>query len=242
MINLPNDGLPSRSYIDKCGWALVDYWHSAPLQKPMPEIAELEAVAVLNAFRRAHELPLLKVRIGLSAFVRAEHVTGVVTQRLKRRPRIIRKLARMGNSKLSRLEDIGGCRVVFESPADLQRVREHLEKTWAASVIRTRDYVTNPNASGYRALHIIVERDGRRIEVQLRTQGQQQWADAVEAADSRHELTLKDGSGPADMMEYFVAAGDVIHAGEYGGRITPAMLDRFSAARGAVVRAGYYRR
>lgn len=236
------DPLPSRTYIDKCGWALVDYWHGRPMQTPIPSIAEADAIAVLNAFRRAHESPLLRIRIGLAGFARTVGVPGVVTQRLKRRPRIVRKLARLRNSRLSRLQDIGGCRIVFRTPEDLARVRRHLEKTWGDNIIRTTDHVTQPNHAGYRAIHIVVERDGRHIEVQLRTRGQQQWADAVEAADSRHTLTLKDGTGPPEMMEYFIAASDMIHASEYGEPITPAMSDRFRAARNVVVRRGYYRR
>lgn len=59
-----------------------------------------------------------------------------------------------------------------------------------------RDYIEFPKAIGYRAVHFVVTRDDRAIEVQLRTRGQQQWADAVEAIDARIDLSLKDGVGP----------------------------------------------
>ncbi len=68
-------------------------------------------------------------------------------------------------------------------------------------------------------MHYVVVRDGRAIEVQLRTRGQQQWADAAESADARLSgvgVNLKDGEGPAEMIEYFAAAGELIFLREYG--------------------------
>jgi hypothetical protein len=37
---------------------------------------------------------------------------------------------------------------------------------------------------------------------------------SVENADARLGLNLKDGSGPAEMIEYFSAAGEVIFLSE----------------------------
>ncbi len=91
---------------------------------------EERAVAVLNHFRACHSQPLLKVRMGLTSFVKGASVEGVVTQRLKRQPRIIRKLLRMPKSQLARLEDVGGCRVVVGDGAELVRLRSHLVKKW----------------------------------------------------------------------------------------------------------------
>ncbi|NMO54969.1 hypothetical protein HH310_27770 [Actinoplanes sp. TBRC 11911] len=64
--------------------------------------------------------------------------------------------------------------------------------------------------------------------------------DAVEAADGRLGLTLKDGAGPAEMVEYFAAAGEVIFLREYGKEVPAALIDRFNVARKAVIEAGYY--
>lgn len=180
--------------------------------------------------------------MGLVSFVRSVGVTGAVTQRLKREPRIVRKLHRMEGTLLARLEDVGGCRVVVTDGPELELLRAWMTKKWKAQIVRERDYIEFPKDLGYRAVHMVVERDDRRIEVQLRTRGQQQWADAIEAADSRLRLTLKDGSGPVEMEQYFSLTGEVIYSREYGLAIDPELLARFQAARDAVIAAGYYRR
>lgn len=203
---------------------------------------EERAVAVLNHFRACHSQPLLKVRMGLTSFVKGASVEGVVTQRLKRQPRIIRKLLRMPKSQLARLEDVGGCRVVVGDGAELVRLRSHLVKKWCGDITRERDYITDPKDIGYRAVHIVVERDFRKIEVQLRTEGQQSWADAVEAADSRHNLNLKDGDGPDEMVEYFKVSRELIYTMEYKLDRPAELRRRFRDARRAVVDAGYYSR
>lgn len=231
---------PSNSMVNRCGQALMQYWHADPLSVPMPAIPEVDAIVVLNAFRREHASPMLKVRMGLISFAKTERVDAVVTQRLKRRAQIVRKLVRMRNTRLAALEDIGGCRIVFTGPAPLHVVLTHLRHTWAPDIKRERDYVDAPNATGYRAHHVIVERDGRRIEIQLRTRGQQQWADAIEAADSRLGTALKDGQGPDAMMRYFALSSEVIHANEYGLRIGMSLTTRFRSARDEVIAAGYY--
>lgn len=86
-------------------------------------------------------------------------------------------------------------------------------------------------------------RDERAIEVQLRTRGQQQWAEAAEAADARlgtRGVNLKDGDAPPEMLEYFQVAGELIYRREYGLPLASDLIDRFDAARGAVVQAKYY--
>lgn len=179
--------------------------------------------------------------------VRTEGAQETISQRLKRVPRIARKLDRMakspsGRSPLARLEDIGGVRAVLKDGPELDRVRARIEKNWAKDFKReARDYIAYPKDIGYRAVHFVVVRDGRAIEVQLRTRGQQEWAEAVEAADARHGLNLKDGVGPSEMVEYFEVAGEVIYRREYHLDIPSGTLARFSAAREAVIEAGYYR-
>jgi len=199
------------------------------------------AIRVVTAFREVHAYPMLKIRMGVRSFCYSEHTTAYVTQRLKRVPRIVRKLHRMEHASLARLEDIGGVRAVVADGTELERVRTRIGRTWGNAFAREpRDYIADPKIMGYRAVHIVVQRDGRAVEVQLRTQGQQQWAEAVEAADARLNLNLKDGVGPADMMEFFEVTGDMIYLREYGFAVPDDLSARYAAARAAVVAAGYY--
>lgn len=238
--------LPSKSAINRCGELL----RGATFDGVSVDFDTLDhAIAVISAFRAAHAYPMSKTRYGLASMVRTEQAKEVVVgQRLKRVPRIIRKLHRTvgsegGRTSLARLEDIGGVRAILADGPELDRVRQRIERNWGSNIRRQRDYILEPKKIGYRAVHLVVVRDGRAIEIQLRTRGQQQWADAAEAADARHGLrgvNLKDNDGPEEMLEYFGAAGEVIYRREYGIPISFELTRRFNEARRAVIAAGYY--
>ena len=201
-----------------------------------------EARKIVSDYRAAHQRPLGNLSQGLRQIVRIE--TGenpLVSQRLKRVPRILRKLSRMGHSGLARLEDIGGCRAVLPDGDALDRVKAHVERTWETIIVARRRVVQEPTAMGYRACHLTVLKFDRRIELQLRTQGQQEWADSIEATDSFHNLTLKDGVSPDSLRDYYCGASDMIYSQEYGRPLDPQSRERFEVARDLVIEQGYFR-
>lgn len=69
--------------------------------------------------------------------------------------------------------------------------------------MRTKDYIKEPRSSGYRAIHHIVRRDGRLIEVQLRTVLQDAWANQVEEDSRRLATGYKFGRGGEDVHDYY---------------------------------------
>lgn len=69
---------------------------------------------------------------------------------------------------------------------------------------------------------------------------QQSWADAVEAADNRLNLTLKDGVGPASMVAYFALAAKQLRARELGHTVDHDTIASFQQAREQVVHEGFY--
>lgn len=167
----------------------------------------------------------------------------IVSQRLKRLPRIVRKLANMNNSMLARLEDIGGTRAVVGSLREQEILGDHLLKRWEKDLRREpRDYVRTPKVTGYRAVHYVVEKHGRRVEIQIRTRRQQQWANAVEQADSRLGMALKDGRGPQSMLDYFTAVGDMLYYQDVEIAIPGEVLSRFETMTDAVIDEGFYAR
>src|SRR5271155_3594496 len=99
----------SKSKINNCGDLVRRYVYEGE----DVSVEELdEAVRVIQEFRATHAYPLLKIRNGLTSMVRTESADDVVGQRLKRVPRIVRKLQRTidsptGRTMLARLEDIG---------------------------------------------------------------------------------------------------------------------------------------
>jgi putative GTP pyrophosphokinase len=172
-----------------------------------------EAWGALTWWRGLHARPLSTVAANLRYHVdRGDaRVQGriEVTQRLKRLDTLIGKLAReQGN--VTQMQDIGGVRAVLPSLQGIYVVRRRLLKSW--TIIRERDYVTTPKDSGYRALHLIVRRKGYPIEVQLRTIGQDIWANSVEESGREFGIDFKFGAGDERAHRFFVGMADVIAA------------------------------
>ena len=100
------------------------------------------------------------------------------------------------------MQDIGGCRAVLATQEQVHRV----EKRFRTNSYRRngqddaiRDYVAEPRPSGYRAIHVYTKYHDRRIEVQLRTGGQDLWAKFVEGLTSTTGIDFKNGEGPGEI-------------------------------------------
>lgn len=138
------------------------------------------ALTVIEEHRARHALPLVKVNNGLRRFCRSLEIDGEVTQRLKKVPTITDKLIRESGLDLSRMQDIGGCRVVVSDVQQLRLLEARIRKTWRDRIKRSSDYVSEPRESGYRAVHVVVEWDSCLVEIQLRTPPMHAWAQLVE--------------------------------------------------------------
>ncbi len=131
-----------------------------------------------------------------------------VTQRLKKFSTILDKLSRYPTMRLTAMEDIGGVRAILPTQAAADDVARRLRKNW--KVHRYRDYVRTPKDSGYRALHLIVVKQGVKIEVQVRTHLQDFWANQVER-DSRHlRVDYKSGRGHDAVHAYYVGMSELL--------------------------------
>ncbi len=169
----------------------------------------LEAIVTIDGWRASHALPLGRVNAGLRYYVRKVGVESPeVTQRLKRFATIADKLQRQPRMVLSRMEDIGGVRAILPEQEQIDALVRDIRRQPRWTVRRVREYVEGrepgPKADGYRAVHLVVERDGRFIEVQLRTPRQDAWAQSVEQDTRRLGAGLKFGAGPADLRDYYV--------------------------------------
>lgn len=220
----------SRAAIDRAGDALRNWSTSGILLGP----TEQEAMELLAAFRGQFNLPLTKVVMGLKSAVGTSGglVGGkeVVGQRLKRQPRIISKLVRFPRMELSRMQDVAGCRAVLPDLVTVKSVQYRVEHQ-KSEVVSIDDYNDDPKPSGYRAVHLVVRRDGTLIEVQLRTGWQQEWATLVEDLDGTYGLRLKDDRGPDEVMSYLrlLALAQLERYAE--GVIRRSVLRRLGGAR-----------
>lgn len=131
-------------------------------------------------------------------------------------PTIIDKLTRIPGMSLSRMHDIGGSRAVLSDEAEVRAVAVRLEANWDMAH-EPYDYIANPKADGYRAIHLVVWRHGCRIEVQLRTLLQHAWAELVESIDrQRPFLGLKAGRAGRLMRDYYSLGAGLLAARERG--------------------------
>ena len=90
----------------------------------------------------------------------------------------------------SRLSDIYGFRVITRNEADCYRTLGVIHQRWRSIPGRFKDYISQPKSNGYRSLHTTVSgRDGKRVEVQIRTR---QMHDVAESGVAAH-WSYRDG-------------------------------------------------
>ena len=202
---------PSPQEIDAAGRTLVELRHVREREGEW-----LDAVRVVDSWRRLHSEPLRTFQANLRRRVGRD---GVVATRLKRLPSIIGKLERLSRIRLSRMQDIGGCRVIartadeaFQIAGNLadSRLRHELARRW--------NYIDEPRPTGYRGIHLIysytsdrrTHLNGLNIEIQLRSQRQHQWATAVETVGAFIGQELKAGRGDAEWLRFFALMSSAI--------------------------------
>ncbi len=237
---VPDDLPYSKGRIDRAGRALRRHLtgDGPPLSR-----AELDTeIVVVEVFRSEHRDPLRKARMGLRSCVDTEGLQAVeFGQRLKRTPTIVDKLRRLPTMKLSSMQDIGGCRAVFATQAAVAHVldrftRNSFNRNGVEDTIR--DYAANPRPSGYRGVHVWTRYDGRRIEVQLRTQLQHQWAKLVETLVVISGVDYKSGDGHEVVHDWLrrLSEGYAINeAGRPVSRVFRAEYDELQAAAWALL-------
>lgn len=234
------DSVPSKTRVNRAGERLANWWHSA---EGLTDDQLIEEVAIVRAWRRQHDYPLRLTMPSLRNWVDEESSLGVKpAQRLKRLPKIVNKLARHPGMKLARVQDIGGCRAVLANSEEVERMARRIRHRWKP--IRVSDYRDRARPdTGYRALHLIVEKRDRRIsgelrpvEIQLRTVDEHRWAEAVARTGGRLGYDLQDGEGPPELRRYFRMASDLLWLQAGGQPIDQDFRDRFEAAREQVRR------
>ncbi|MFV2002064.1 MAG: bifunctional (p)ppGpp synthetase/guanosine-3',5'-bis(diphosphate) 3'-pyrophosphohydrolase [Paracoccaceae bacterium] len=109
-------------------------------------------------------------------------VHGDVLGRAKKPHSIWRKMEKK-EIGFSRLSDIYGFRIITGTEADCYRALGAIHQRWRAVPGRFKDYISQPKTNGYRSIHTTVSgRDGKRVEVQIRTRQMHEVAEAGVAA------------------------------------------------------------
>lgn len=167
---------------------------------------------ILTNFRASHGFPLNTIQMRLRGKAHQIDENAVVNQRLKRRQSIASKLRLMGSLKLSKMQDIGGCRAVVQSAERVDRLVALYKAGWARhTLIKENDYVQEPKESGYRSIHLVYAYhsdrspvfNGTRVEIQFRSELQHIWAMAVETVGKMSGHSLKSGRGDPNHLRFF---------------------------------------
>jgi len=171
------------------------------------------AMQILSHWRSRHVQPLLRAYQLVKRYADKIGNNAIYGQRLKRARSIIYKLNRMEGG-LSRLQDIGGCRVILSNADRLFRLYELL-KTSKSILPNHKNYLLEPKADGYRSIHLIYQSNSKdllydklKIEIQLRTKLQHSWATAVEIIDTFNHEKLKIGQGSTPWQRFFYLVAD----------------------------------
>lgn len=175
---------------------------------------------VLDEYRKAHLQPLTETTLELQAWLTGYESDYYIAQRLKRKPQIIRKLGRL-SVRLTQLQDIGGCRIIVEKNADVDRllvfITDQVERQSALSIERITDYRDRGrDITGYRALHVLLSRGGYKLELQIRSRIQHYWSESIERTSVVYGYYLKENEGDPAVIGYFQRLSDAFFELESG--------------------------
>lgn len=186
------------------------------------------AIEAIQNYREFHLYPLMLLKNHLVRTSNKVNKDITVTRRLKRLPTIINKLERPsldGESKnaikLTRMQDIAGCRAIVGNLDELIQLQERLLASRSVHrIVRTNNYLV-PKRSGYGGIHLIYscyegqeekhDWKGAKVEVQLRTELQHAWATSLEIIDTLENIDLKTSHlGHEKWREYFSLLGKLV--------------------------------
>ena len=189
------------------------------LRRRIPEDRPAEALHAFRVaydWRNSHAYPMRKIRRELGGRVRKLHIEGIAAARMKRMSSIRKKLKKLPFN-LTQIQDLGGCRAILPSIDNVRALIAAYRAGASIHMLRNEtDYIERPKPDGYRSFHFVLSfqgqdeeliYDGRRIEVQIRTELQHSWATAVEAVGLFRDEDLKAGEGDSDWLRLFALMG-----------------------------------
>jgi GTP pyrophosphokinase/guanosine-3',5'-bis(diphosphate) 3'-pyrophosphohydrolase len=139
------------------------------------------------------------------------HIEATVYGRAKKPYSIWRKMQEK-DLAFSRLSDIYGFRIICGTVAECYTILGVIHQRWRSVPGRFKDYISQPKTNGYRSIHTTVSgRDGKRVEVQIRTREMHEVAEAGVAAHwsyregvrAKNPFAVDPGKWIASMTERF---------------------------------------
>lgn len=121
-----------------------------------------------------------------------------VTSRIKKPDSIIKKMKKKNyeltyKDMIEKVNDVAGIRIICPLKQDIFIVKEMIKSFTNCTIVKEKDYITNPKKSGYSSYHLIVEipvNIGQnvfpvKVEIQICTMAMEFWANL------EHEVKYK---------------------------------------------------
>lgn len=158
-------------------------------------LATEDDLRLLDEFRVSFQLAYDEVfaelsRMGLNPGGRPQKTTLSIIAKLNRE-----------RTRLSRMQDIAGCRVVVDNMFEQDRVIDDLKARWPDALVYDRR--VKPS-HGYRAVHVVVTIKEHPVEIQVRTSLQHSWASATEKLSDVFDPEIKYGGGPQTLQDHLI--------------------------------------
>ena len=109
--------------------------------------------------------------------------------------------------RLTQIQDIAGCRLIVTDIARQELVVRLLSSVFLGATISDRR--VRPS-HGYRAIHIIVNREDKPVEIQVRTALQHLWAELSEKLSDVIDPAIKYGGGTPAIQEILAASSNLV--------------------------------
>lgn len=194
----------SRKQIDKAGDILVSSKDRTKVECATNRINDW----------RSHHLFVLDILKSAITDILSRY--GIVplfsSNRLKRMTSIIYKLDLNPEMHLGGMHDIGGLRFVLTDMDILNRTFDILKMNIPDnfSIHKIYNYIEAPKESGYRSIHLVYKYqsddniyNGLKVELQIRTKLQHNWATAVETGGLATKTSLKSSQGDSKWLLFF---------------------------------------
>jgi len=182
---------PSKGQIDRLGERLRE--------GPVSDDAVRELDAYRESFTKALDEVIAKIRsaIGLEPTRRPQKTLFSIVQKLRREK----------SMQLSRMQDIAGCRLVVAGIPEQDRLVGDLVHAFEkATVVDRRERPSH----GCRAVHVIARVVDKAVEIQVRTELQNLWAQLSEVMSDVWDPALKYGGGHANAQRLLaVTSGNI---------------------------------
>jgi putative GTP pyrophosphokinase len=182
---------PSRAQIDQLGIRLrADDYSDDDLR-------------MLDRFRRSyasvyeHTVNAIREKLRLEPTGRPAKSTNAIRDKLCR-----------SSMRLSQMQDISGCRLIVTDRRQQDLLIAELTGLFPGSTVVDR---RDKPSHGYRAVHVIVWIGDKAVEVQVRTEPQQAWAEYAEKLADTIDPALKYGGGPQGQRAIIQALSNVAH-------------------------------